>query len=92
MSINEISPTNYSAIGSFMGHPKTAASEYQSKNISRTDSQENFAAGRNRKNIVFRSHVNPYKEEKRDRSLGIMSIDSAMNFLQKRGDSPVKNY
>ena len=28
MSINEVSPTNYSAVGSFMGHPRTAASEY----------------------------------------------------------------
>ena len=28
MSINEISPSNYSAVGSFMGHPKTAASDY----------------------------------------------------------------
>jgi hypothetical protein len=28
MSINEVSPNNnYSAIGSLMGHPKTAASE-----------------------------------------------------------------
>ena len=36
MSINEVSPTNYSGIGSL--YPKTAASEYQSKNISRTDS------------------------------------------------------
>jgi len=59
MSINEVSPTNYSAIGSLMGHPKTAASEYQpSKNISRTDSQDNFVSGRSRKfnNNVFRSH------------------------------------
>lgn len=42
---------------------------------------------------MFRSHVNPVKDgDKRDRTLGIMSIDSALNFLEKRGDSPVKNY
>ena len=91
MSINEVSPSNYSNIGSLMGHPKTAASEYQTKNISRTDSQENFIAGRNRKNNVFRSHNNPVKDEdKRNRSLGIMSVDTALNFLHKRGDSPIK--
>ena len=37
MSINEISPSNYSAVGSFMGHPKTAASDYN-KGIYRSES------------------------------------------------------
>jgi hypothetical protein len=47
--------------------------------------------GRNKKQNVFRSHNNPIKdEEKRNRSLGIMSVDTALNFLQKRGDSPNK--
>jgi hypothetical protein len=91
MSINEVSPTNYSAVGSFMGHPRTAASEYQSKNIPRSESTDNFMPGRNKKQNVFRSHNNPIKdEEKRNRSLGIMSVDTALNFLQKRGDSPNK--
>lgn len=31
-------------------------------------------------------------EEKRNRSLGIMSVDNALNFLQKRGDSPHKQF
>ena len=84
MSINEVSPSNYSAIGSL--YPKTAASEYQpSKGVSRTESQDNFISGRNRKfnNNVFRSHNtnNIRDEEKRNRSLGIMSVDNALIFL-----------
>lgn len=93
MSINEVSPNNnYSAIGSLMGHPKTAASEnYQSKNMARSESTDHFVPGRNRGNNVFRSHQNPIKdEEKRNRSLGIMSVDTALNFLHKRGESPKK--
>ena len=96
MSINEVSPSNYgSVIGSL--YPKTAASDYQpGRGVYKSESTDNFATGRNGgqkfNNNVFRSHNtnNVRDEERRNRSLGIMSVDNALHFLHQRGDSPHK--